>query len=89
MNAKVHATTLEENWGKPRIRNADRENVLVYGIQYGIVSIEGGQRTFGYEGAPIWLLCSKSARPHHVFAYYTFVKNIFKADVLFHFGKPS
>ncbi|MQL41548.1 hypothetical protein EI012_26945, partial [Escherichia coli] len=45
-----YATALEENWGKPPGNlNADGENLLVYGKQYGNVFI-GVQPTFGYEG---------------------------------------
>ncbi|XP_015949743.1 magnesium-chelatase subunit ChlH, chloroplastic [Arachis duranensis] len=82
-----YATALEENWGKPPGNlNADGENLLVYGKQYGNVFI-GVQPTFGYEGDPMRLLFSKSASPHHGFAaYYSFVEKIFKADAVLHFG---
>ncbi|KAK7401118.1 hypothetical protein VNO78_12433 [Psophocarpus tetragonolobus] len=51
-NLTPYATTLEENWGKlPGNLNADGENLLVYGKQYGNVFI-GVQPTFGYEEDP-------------------------------------
>ncbi|KAG4393650.1 hypothetical protein GLYMA_03G137000v4 [Glycine max] len=86
-NLTPYATALEENWGKPPGNlNADGENLLVYGKQYGNVFI-GVQPTFGYEGDPMRLLFSKSASPHHGFAaYYSFVEKIFKADAVLHFG---
>ncbi|XP_061348896.1 magnesium-chelatase subunit ChlH, chloroplastic [Gastrolobium bilobum] len=82
-----YAAALEENWGKPPGNlNADGENLLVFGKQYGNVFI-GVQPTFGYEGDPMRLLFSKSASPHHGFAaYYSFVEKIFKADAVLHFG---
>nr|CAA51664.1 protoporphyrin IX:Mg Chelatase [Antirrhinum majus] len=82
-----YSAALEENWGKPPGNlNADGENLLVYGKQYGNVFI-GVQPTFGYEGDPMRLLFSKSASPHHGFAaYYSFVEKIFKADAVLHFG---
>ncbi|GAU24246.1 hypothetical protein TSUD_23830 [Trifolium subterraneum] len=82
-----YAAALEENWGKaPGNLNADGENLLVYGKQYGNIFI-GVQPTFGYEGDPMRLLFSKSASPHHGFAaYYSFVEKVFKADVVLHFG---
>ncbi|TKY62618.1 Magnesium-chelatase subunit ChlH [Spatholobus suberectus] len=86
-NLTPYAAALEENWGKPPGNlNADGENLLVYGKQYGNVFI-GVQPTFGYEGDPMRLLFSKSASPHHGFAaYYSFVEKIFKADTVLHFG---
>jgi magnesium chelatase subunit H len=82
-----YSAALEENWGKaPGNLNADGENLLVYGKQYGNVFI-GVQPTFGYEGDPMRLLFSKSASPHHGFAaYYSFIEKIFKADAVLHFG---
>ncbi|PNX78439.1 magnesium-chelatase subunit ChlI chloroplastic-like, partial [Trifolium pratense] len=48
-----YSTALEENWGKPPGNlNADGENLLVYGKQYGNV-FTGVQPTFGYEGDPM------------------------------------
>jgi len=78
---------LEPSWGKaPGNLNTDGQNMLVYGKVFGNIFI-GVQPTFGYEGDPMRLLFSKSASPHHGFAaYYTYVREVFKADAVLHFG---
>ena len=82
-----YSERLEENWGPPPGHlNSDGQNLLIYGKQFGNVFI-GVQPTFGYEGDPMRLLFSRSASPHHGFAaYYTYLKNIWKADAVLHFG---
>lgn len=78
---------LEENWGPPPGNlNSDGQNLLIFGKSFGNVFI-GVQPTFGYEGDPMMLLYSRSASPHHGFAaYYTYLKEIWKADAVLHFG---
>ena len=78
---------LEENWGPPPGNlNSDGQNLLVFGKEFGNVFI-GVQPTFGYEGDPMMLLYSRSASPHHGFAaYYTYLKEIWNADAVIHFG---
>jgi magnesium chelatase subunit H len=78
---------LEENWGAPPGHlNSDGQNLLVFGKQFGNIFI-GVQPTFGYEGDPMMLLYSRSASPHHGFAaYYTYLKEIWQADAVLHFG---
>ncbi|MCM1983533.1 magnesium chelatase subunit H [Lyngbya confervoides] len=82
-----YAKRLEENWGPaPGQLNSDGQNLLVYGKEFGNVFI-GVQPTFGYEGDPMMLLYSRSASPHHGFAaYYTYLKEIWQADAVLHFG---
>ncbi len=78
---------LEENWGPPPGQlNSDGQNLLIFGKEFGNVFI-GVQPTFGYEGDPMMLLYSRSASPHHGFAaYYTYLKELWCADAVLHFG---
>jgi len=82
-----YSERLEENWGPPPGHlNSDGQNLLIYGKHFGNVFI-GVQPTFGYEGDPMRLLFSRSASPHHGFAaYYTYLKQIWQADAVLHFG---
>ncbi|NEP60761.1 MAG: magnesium chelatase subunit H, partial [Symploca sp. SIO2G7] len=78
---------LEKSWGTaPGNLNSDGQNLLIYGKHFGNVFI-GVQPTFGYEGDPMRLLFSRSASPHHGFAaYYTYLEQVWQADVVLHFG---
>ncbi len=78
---------IEKTWGAApgRIQSNGRE-VFVLGAQFGKVFI-GVQPTFGYEGDPMRLLFERGFAPTHAFsAFYQFLKNNLKADVLLHFG---
>ncbi len=79
--------SIAAEWGPaPGTLNSDGQNLLIFGKHYGNVFV-GVQPTFGYEGDPMRLLFSKSASPHHGFAaYYTYLKKIWQADAVLHFG---
>ncbi len=78
---------IEATWGPApgRIQSNGRE-VFVLGAQFGKVFV-GVQPTFGYEGDPMRLLFERGFAPTHAFsAFYLYLKNGLKADVVLHFG---
>ncbi len=78
---------IEKEWGAtPGKINSDGEALFIQGLHLGRVFI-GVQPTFGYEDDPMRLLMSKGGAPHHGFAaFYAYLQNIFKADVVIHVG---
>lgn len=78
---------IESVWGAApgRIQSNGRD-VFVLGAHFGRVFV-GVQPTFGYEGDPMRLLFETGFAPTHAFnAFYQYLKQDFKADVVLHFG---
>jgi len=78
---------IEATWGPApgRIQSNGRE-VFVLGAQFGNIFV-GVQPTFGYEGDPMRLLFERGFAPTHAFsAFYRYIKNDLRADVVLHFG---
>ncbi|MGB3244929.1 MAG: magnesium chelatase subunit H [Sulfitobacter sp.] len=78
---------IETTWGPApgRVQSNGRE-VFVLGAKFGRVFV-GVQPTFGYEGDPMRLLFERGFAPTHAFsAFYLYLKNDLKADVVLHFG---
>jgi magnesium chelatase subunit H len=78
---------IEAQWGPaPGKVQSDGRNVFVLGAQFGKVFV-GLQPAFGYEGDPMRLLFERGFAPTHAFAqFYLWLRNVFCADVLLHFG---
>ncbi|KNG93751.1 cobaltochelatase subunit CobN [Pseudaestuariivita atlantica] len=65
---------------------SDGRGVFVLGQQFGNVFV-GLQPGFGYEGDPMRLLFEGGFAPTHAFsAFYLWLRETFRADVLLHFG---
>ncbi|MGA1343585.1 MAG: magnesium chelatase subunit H, partial [Hyphomonas sp.] len=78
---------IEAAWGPaPGRVLTDGRALFVLGARFGNVLV-GLQPGFGYEGDPMRLLFEKGFAPTHAFAaYYTYLKQIFAADAVVHFG---
>ncbi|MCG6884297.1 MAG: magnesium chelatase subunit H [Silicimonas sp.] len=78
---------IEAAWGPaPGRVQSDGRGVFVLGQQFGNVFV-GLQPAFGYEGDPMRLLFEKGFAPTHAFAqFYLWLRNVFGADALLHFG---
>ena len=78
---------IESVWGPaPGRIQSDGRGVFVLGAHFGNVFV-GVQPTFGYEGDPMRLLFEKGFAPTHAFAtFYLWLKEIYQADVILHFG---
>ncbi|MEM2081317.1 MAG: cobaltochelatase subunit CobN [Candidatus Bathyarchaeia archaeon] len=79
---------LEKHWGKPpgKLFNY-KGDLLVPGIMNGNVFI-GLQPPRGYTTDPASIYHSPDLPPpHHYYAYYRWIRDVFKADVIIHFGK--
>jgi magnesium chelatase subunit H len=78
---------VEAVWGPaPGRIQSDGRGVFVLGAHFGNVFV-GLQPTFGYEGDPMRLLFEKGFAPTHAFTtFYLWLKEIYGADVLLHFG---
>jgi len=78
---------IESAWGPaPGRVQSDGRGVFVLGAQFGNVFV-GLQPAFGYEGDPMRLLFERGFAPTHAFAtFYLWLRNIFRADVVLHFG---
>ncbi|SDZ48025.1 cobaltochelatase CobN subunit [Jannaschia faecimaris] len=78
---------IEAVWGPaPGRIQANGREVFVMGAHFGQVFV-GVQPTFGYEGDPMRLLFEKGFAPTHAFnAYYQYLREDFRADVVLHFG---
>ena len=82
-----HLAEIEAVWGPApgRIRS-DGRGVFILGCRFGNVFV-GIQPTFGYEGDPMRLLFERGFAPTHAFAtFYLWLRDIWQADVLLHFG---
>jgi magnesium chelatase subunit H len=82
-----HLAEIEAVWGPaPGRVQTDGSGVFVLGCQFGSVFV-GVQPTFGWEGDPMRLLFERGFAPTHAFsAFYRFLRDDFRADVLLHFG---
>ena len=82
-----HLDEIESQWGPaPGKENTDGSGLFILGHQFGnvLVMVQPG---FGYEGDPMRLLFEKGFAPTHAFAAaYRYLKDIFKADAVLHFG---
>ncbi|MEM0488949.1 MAG: cobaltochelatase subunit CobN [Candidatus Bathyarchaeia archaeon] len=79
---------MEKHWGKPpgKLFNY-KGDLLVPGIINGNVFI-GLQPPRGYTTDPASIYHSPDLPPpHHYYAYYRWIRDVFKADVIIHFGK--
>ena len=78
---------LEDVWGAaPGAIQTDGKSLFVLGAHFGNVFV-GIQPNFGYEGDPMRLLFEKGFAPTHAFAaFYNFIRKIFSADAVLHFG---
>ncbi|MEX0339601.1 MAG: magnesium chelatase subunit H [Arenibacterium sp.] len=77
----------EAQWGAaPGKVQTDGRDVFILGAHFGKVFV-GVQPAFGYEGDPMRLLFERGFAPTHAFtAFYLWLKNTLRADVLLHFG---
>ena len=78
---------IEQVWGPaPGRAQSDGGGVFILGAQFGRVFV-GIQPLFGYEGDPMRLLFEHGFAPTHAFAaFYRWMRDDFRADVLLHFG---
>jgi magnesium chelatase subunit H len=85
--AEPHLAEIEAQWGPaPGRHQSDGGGVFVLGARFGDVVV-GVQPAFGYEGDPMRLLFEKGFAPTHAFAaFYRWLREDFRADVLLHFG---
>ncbi|HEX6972638.1 MAG TPA: cobaltochelatase subunit CobN, partial [Limnochordia bacterium] len=74
-------------WGEPPGAIDVRHGaLLIRGRSFGHVFV-GIQPSFGYEGDPLRLLFAPEASPSHSFAaYYVWLRHVWGADCLVHFG---
>ncbi len=78
---------IEAAWGPApgRVRS-DGRGIFILGREFGNVFV-GVQPGFGYEGDPMRLLFERGFAPTHAFAtFYLWLREIWRADVLLHFG---
>ncbi len=82
-----HLGQIESAWGPaPGRHQSDGSGLFVLGAHFDNVFV-GVQPSFGYEGDPMRLLFEKGFAPTHAFsAFYRYLEQDFKADVLLHFG---
>ncbi len=82
-----HLPEIERVWGPaPGKIQSDGRGVFVLGRHFGKVFV-GVQPGFGHEGDPMRLLFEKGFAPTHAFAtFYLWLKTIYQADVILHFG---
>jgi magnesium chelatase subunit H len=82
-----HLAEIEAQWGSaPGRHQTDGASIFVLGAQFGNIFV-GIQPAFGYEGDPMRLLFEKGFAPTHAFtAFYTYLKQDFRADAVLHFG---
>ncbi len=78
---------IERQWGPaPGREQSDGSHLFVLGAQFGNVFV-GIQPAFGYEGDPMRLLFERGFAPTHAFAaFYTWLREDFRADAVLHFG---
>jgi magnesium chelatase subunit H len=82
-----HLAEIEAVWGPaPGRHQSDGSGVFVLGRAFGSVFV-GIQPAFGWEGDPMRLLFERGFAPTHAFAaFYRWLREEFRADVLLHFG---
>jgi magnesium chelatase subunit H len=78
---------IEAQWGPaPGRHQTDGGSLFVLGEQFGNVLV-GVQPALGYEGDPMRLLFERGFAPTHAFAaFYRYLREDFRADVVVHFG---
>jgi magnesium chelatase subunit H len=78
---------IERQWGSaPGTHGTDGSSLFVLGANFGNVFV-GIQPAFGFEGDPMRLLFDGNFAPTHAFAaFYRWIREDFRADVLLHFG---
>lgn len=78
---------MRETWGEPPgSLMADNENIYLPGLQFGNIFI-GFQPARGVHTDPSKTYHDSALVPHHqYFAFYRWIEEVFKADVLIHFG---
>ncbi|MFB2552363.1 magnesium chelatase subunit H [Ensifer soli] len=82
-----HLADIEAQWGPApgRILSNGR-GIFVLGRQFGHVLV-ALQPSFGYEGDPMRLLFEGGFAPNHAFAaFYTYLRDTFRAHAVLHFG---
>lgn len=82
-----HLDDIEAHWGPaPGRVLSNGRGIFVLGHQFGKLLV-GIQPPFGYEGDPMRLLFERGFAPNHAFsAYYTYLREGFRADAVLHFG---
>ncbi|XDA98916.1 magnesium chelatase subunit H [Sulfitobacter sp. LCG007] len=82
-----HLKAIEAAWGPaPGRIQSDGRDVFILGQHFGNVFV-GVQPAFGYEGDPMRLLFERGFAPTHAFvAFYLWLRDTFRADVVLHFG---
>ncbi|MGV8938211.1 MAG: magnesium chelatase subunit H [Allorhizobium sp.] len=82
-----HLGDIEAHWGPaPGRVLSNGRGIFVLGCQFGKLLV-GIQPPFGYEGDPMRLLFEKGFAPNHAFAaFYTYLRETFRADAVLHFG---
>ncbi|MEO0360995.1 MAG: magnesium chelatase subunit H, partial [Pseudomonadota bacterium] len=78
---------VETQWGPaPGRAQSDGRGVFILGHDFGDVFV-GVQPAFGYEGDPMRLLFESGFAPTHAFVqFYRWLREVWSADVLLHFG---
>jgi magnesium chelatase subunit H len=78
---------IESQWGPaPGKHQTNGQSIFVLGRQFGNVFV-GIQPGFGYEGDPMRLLFESGFAPTHAFAaFYSYLRDTFKASAVLHFG---
>ena len=78
---------IEPFWGRaPGELLNDGKQFQILGRRLGKLFI-GIQPSFGYERDPMRLLMAKDAAPNHAFAaFYTWLRHVYQADAVLHFG---
>lgn len=79
---------MEKHWGKPPGKLfVYKEQLLISGLINGNIFI-GLQPPRGFLEDPASIYHSPDLpMPHHYYAYYRWIRDVFKADVIFHIGK--
>jgi magnesium chelatase subunit H len=87
IRAEPHLREIERTWGPaPGTQLTDGQSIFVMGERFGNVFV-GVQPAFGWEGDPMRLLFEGTFAPTHAFsAFYRWIRDDFKADVMLHFG---
>ena len=82
-----YVSEIETEWGAaPGGINTFGGQLAIQGLNLSNVFI-GVQPTFGFEGDPTRLMMARGSTPHHGFmAFYTYLSEVLKADVVIHVG---
>jgi magnesium chelatase subunit H len=87
VRSEPYLAEIERQWGAaPGRHQTDGSSLFVLGESFGDVFV-GVQPSFGYEGDPMRLLFEGGFAPTHAFsAFYRWLRDDFRADVVLHFG---